>query len=118
MIAAEYIAAPGVVDVSVPDRLQHVVGGIIEAAEADCRPVVAAFSRVIEDDAELGSFLLPLGGFDQGVGIGIKQQGPRIETMSLLGRPWPVHTQAIALSRRGSVERNMPNVTGSVVKRV
>ena len=52
MVAVERVAAAGVVRVPLAARFEHVIGRVVEPAEAERRPVVVALGGVVEDDVE------------------------------------------------------------------
>ena len=51
-LAFSVLPVPRVVGVARPVRLEDVVRRVVQAAEAERRPVVVAFRRVVEDDVE------------------------------------------------------------------
>lgn len=52
MIGIECIPAAGVVGVSSPALFEDVIGRVVDAAEAERRPALVAFGRVIEHHVE------------------------------------------------------------------
>ena len=52
MIRIQRVPAAGVIGIAGAVLLEDVIGGVVESAEAKCRPVVVAFRSVVEDDVE------------------------------------------------------------------